>query len=176
MSLICALITFELQSILYWYGEHLANDLQSNQLADNPNRHESSWSWIGFPRRCLHSCTLNTDHFVLEIHKCWMLNVWCLSEWTLKILPIHEIVRLKIVVFVLTYSSSSRIFCMMYLCHLFRFLFLEEMAQTHFPWSIVYMKHNHFTTVHPISFSNIHPRLLLKLGLRYRYGYQVHSI
>lgn len=50
MLLIRALITFEFQSIFYWYSEHLASDLQSDQLADNPSRHESNLGWNGFPR------------------------------------------------------------------------------------------------------------------------------
>lgn len=77
-------------------------------------------SWMDFPEGV---CTLNTDQSFLEKHKCCS-NVRGLSEQTLKILPVHYIVRF----------SAQAVSCTLFLdC-----FFVGELALTHFPWSTVY--------------------------------------
>lgn len=113
---------------------------------------------MDFPRRCLQSCGRSRDHSVLEKkkHTNAELNVWGVSQRTLKISPIHEIAQLKMClccsIAAPAVSSAcwfyvvdvGRLFFFFFLCLFVCLLLLEEKLLWLTFRGALFMKHNHY--------------------------------
>lgn len=120
ISSICSLIASGIQSIFYWYSEHLANDLQSDQLVDNP-----SLEWIS---------QKVSAHWTQISHSWKNTNAVVMSEASQnRPSRYYQSITLLAFFFLFYQLSSSSI-----LYIVFCLFFVEELALTHFPWSTIY--------------------------------------
>lgn len=131
---------------------------KSNQLADNPSGRESDRGWNGFSQKV--SAELRAEQRPLspgkKNHTNAELNVWGVSQRTLKISPIHEIAQLKMClccsIAAPAVSSAcwfyvvdvGRLFFFFFLCLFVCLLLLEEKLLWLTFRGALFMKHNHY--------------------------------